>query len=135
MTGLPPFGTGDKKSRHGETAIQLCAPFALTGTVPMTRRRPSFCPYCGAELTGREFDGRERAFCADCQNFVFQNPVPTGRVVVLDGDRALLVRRDHPPDPGALIVPGGYLEVDESAPVGAARELREETASRSIPTT
>lgn len=99
----------------------------------MTRREPSYCPYCGSELTRRAFEGRERGFCPDCREFVFQNPAPTGWVVVLDGDRALFVQRDHPPDRGAWTVPGGFVEVDEPAAVGAAREFREETGVRVDP--
>lgn len=93
----------------------------------MTKRRASYCPDCGSELETRTFEERERRFCSDCRAFVFQNPVPGGHVVVLDGEAALLIERGVPPDRGAWAVPGGILEVDESAPVGAARELAEET--------
>lgn len=93
----------------------------------MTKRKASYCPYCGAALEPRTFEGRERTFCPDCAEFVFQNPVPCGDVVVLDGDRVLLVERAFGPDEGKWITPGGVLEVDESARLGAARELEEET--------
>jgi len=93
----------------------------------MTQRKPDFCPYCGTELTDRRFDERQRRFCPDCREFVYQNPVPVANVVVLDGEAALLAERGHEPDEGAWEAPGGILEIDESAAVGAARELREET--------
>lgn len=93
----------------------------------MTRRRASYCPYCGTALESRAFDGRDRQFCPDCGEFVFQNPVPVGGVVVLDGDDVLLVERGIDPDRGKWTVPAGFLEVDESARAGAARELAEET--------
>lgn len=93
----------------------------------MTRRKADYCPYCGTALESRRFDGRDRRFCPDCGEFVFQNPAPTGQVVVLDGSDVLLVERGHGPDAGTWTVPGGFLEVDESANAGAARELQEET--------
>jgi len=93
----------------------------------MTRRRASYCPDCGAPVETRAFEGRDRAFCPDCREFVFQNPAPVGAVVVLDGSEALLVERGIPPDRGKWTVPAGFLEVDESAREGAARELEEET--------
>lgn len=93
----------------------------------MTRRRASYCPDCGSGLETRDFEGRDRQFCPDCRAFVFQNPAPIGAAVVLDGGEVLLVERGIPPDRGKWTVPAGYLEVDESARAGAARELEEET--------
>lgn len=93
----------------------------------MTKRRASYCPYCGTELETRVFEARERTYCTACGEFVFQNPVPGGAVVVLDGPEVLFVKRGHDPHRGAWTIPGGVFEVDESAPAGAARELAEET--------
>ena len=99
----------------------------------MTKRKPSPCPYCGTGLESRSFEERERRFCPTCEELIFQNPVPVAPVVVLDGDRALFVKRSQPPYEGAWTIPGGVLEVDESAAVGATRELREETRLRTPP--
>lgn len=96
----------------------------------MTKRKPSYCPYCGTVLVTRAFEERERRFCPTCQEFIFQNPVPVARVVVLNGDSALFVKRAQPPYQGEWTIPGGVLEVDESAALGATRELREETFVR-----
>jgi len=107
----------------------------------MTKRRASYCPYCGSGLESKAFEGRDRRFCPDCERFVFQNPTPGAHVVVLDsggrspsastakphdGDSVLLIERAIEPDIGSWAVPGGILEVDESPRVGAARELEEE---------
>lgn len=93
----------------------------------MTKRRASYCPYCGTALDDREVEGRERRFCPSCREVIWQNPSPGGHVVVLDGPRVLLVERGVEPDRDRWAIPGGFLEVDELARVGAARELREET--------
>lgn len=93
----------------------------------MTKRRASFCPYCGSSLERRTFEGRDRTYCPDCESFIWQNPVPGARVVVFDGDEVLFIKRGQEPYRGVWALPAGILEVDEPASVGAARELREET--------
>ena len=47
--------------------------------------------------------------------------------VVIDQDRALLVRRARPPALGEWTIPGGLLEVGETLSAAVERELREET--------
>ncbi len=47
--------------------------------------------------------------------------------VVIDQDRALLVRRAREPALGEWSIPGGLLEVGETLVAGVERELREET--------
>src|SRR5512136_1972897 len=54
-------------------------------------------------------------------------PIVAVGVILLDGDRVLLVRRGRPPARGAWSVPGGAVEVGETLEEAAARELREET--------
>jgi 8-oxo-dGTP diphosphatase len=47
--------------------------------------------------------------------------------VVIDSDRALLIRRGGPPLEGEWSIPGGMLELGETLEQGVARELAEET--------
>ncbi len=56
----------------------------------------------------------------------FRNPAPTVDVVILlPGDRVVLVKRRNPPPGWAL--PGGFVEVGEPLEAAAVREAREET--------
>ena len=47
--------------------------------------------------------------------------------VVIDRDRALLIRRGHEPLKGEWSIPGGMLELGEELAAGVRRELKEET--------
>lgn len=100
----------------------------------MVRGVPTYCPYCGAELATRRFEGRDRGYCPDCEQFVWRDPAPGTAVGVLDPeDGVLLQKRAVPPGEGKWGFPGGHLDVDEQPREGAARELREETGLRVAP--
>ena len=103
----------------------------------MVALEPSFCPTCGTELTIRHVDGRDRPYCPSCATVVWRNPVPTAGVAVVDTTgrepTVLLVRRATEPDAGEWGIPAGFLEHDERAVDGAARELHEETGVRVDP--
>jgi 8-oxo-dGTP diphosphatase len=56
----------------------------------------------------------------------FRNPAPTVDVVILlAGDRVVLVRRKNPPREWAI--PGGFVDEGERLDLAAAREAAEET--------
>jgi 8-oxo-dGTP diphosphatase len=54
-------------------------------------------------------------------------PVVAVGVLLLDGDRVLLVQRGKPPAVGRWTVPGGKVELGETLEEAALRELSEET--------
>ena len=56
-----------------------------------------------------------------------EKPVVGVGGVVIENDRALLIRRGTEPLLGQWSIPGGTLEVGESLQAGVARELQEET--------
>jgi 8-oxo-dGTP diphosphatase len=56
------------------------------------------------------------------------HPVPCAGVVCLKGDAVLLIRRGQPPRQGEWSIPGGRMELGETAVAAALRELKEETS-------
>ncbi len=59
---------------------------------------------------------------------MMERPVVAVGVLLLDGDRVLLVQRAKPPGVGLWTVPGGKVELGESLEEAGLRELKEETA-------
>ncbi len=80
------------------------------------------CPYCGTELEVVEWPTYYH--CDSCERPVFHNAVLGGGVVVVDGERVLLVEDFR--EPGTWKVPEGRPEIPESPREGVARELEEE---------
>jgi mutator protein MutT len=57
-----------------------------------------------------------------------ERPIVGVGAVIVDGDRALIVRRAKEPLKGQWSIPGGMLELGEKLREGLAREIREETS-------
>jgi 8-oxo-dGTP diphosphatase len=93
----------------------------------MTIRPAKFCPHCGSSLGSQQFEGRERRYCENCAQIVFQQPMPAAGVAVVDESSVLLIRRMRPPFAETWAIPAGVMEHDEKAKETAVRELREET--------
>ncbi len=86
----------------------------------------TFCPRCG-ERTRLAGHGQEtHAECPACGFTKYDNPLPTTVGLILDGDRILLLRREHEPERGSWDTVGGFLSGAESAEQNLVREGLEE---------
>ena len=95
------------------------------------RRRKSlikFCNSCGSAVTHRipEGDSLHRAVCDACGTIQYQNPkIVVGCLPTYD-ERILICKRAIEPRYGLWTLPAGFMENEESASQGAAREALEE---------
>lgn len=91
-----------------------------------------FCNSCGAAVIHRvpEGDSLERAVCDACGIIHYQNPKIVVGCVPVYGDRILICKRAIEPRLGLWTLPAGFMENNESAAEGAAREAMEEANAK-----
>ena len=85
-----------------------------------------YCPRCGR---GPSAPAEAPVFsCPGCGFHYHFNPAVAAGVIAEDREgRVLLVRREKEPARGRLGVPGGFVDIGETAEASARREAREET--------
>jgi len=91
-----------------------------------------FCANCAAPIAKRipPGDALPRYVCDTCGSIHYQNPkLVVGALAEWEG-RILLCRRAIEPRYGYWTLPAGFMENDETAAQGAARETLEEAGAR-----
>ncbi|MDR0962076.1 MAG: NUDIX domain-containing protein [Mediterranea sp.] len=84
------------------------------------------CPKCGSSHFGENNEKSKR--CADCGFVYYFNSSAATVALILNEQRELLVcRRAKEPAKGTLDLPGGFVDMDETAEEGVRREVKEET--------
>ena len=83
------------------------------------------CPACGLPLTT---PAQPRVIhCASCDFLYFlSTTVATGVLLTRRDGAVLFIRRAKEPAKGLLALPGGFIEIGESAEIGLRREILEE---------
>jgi ADP-ribose pyrophosphatase YjhB (NUDIX family) len=91
-----------------------------------------FCNSCGSAVIHRIPDGDSltRAVCDVCGTIHYQNPKLVVGCLPVHGDRILLCKRAIEPRHGLWTLPAGFMENEESASEGAAREALEEANAK-----
>ncbi len=77
-----------------------------------------------------EGDSLPRAVCESCAHIQYENPKIVVGCLPSHGDRILICKRAIEPRYGLWTLPAGFMENNESAPEGAAREALEEANAR-----
>lgn len=91
----------------------------------------NFCGTCGKTLESIHDGQSIQPHCTDCRRFYYRNPVPAACCFVARGhDELLFTQRAVEPCKGEWTLPGGFIELGETAEEAALRELREETNLR-----
>ncbi|NLN92340.1 MAG: NUDIX hydrolase [Candidatus Hydrogenedens sp.] len=93
----------------------------------------NYCATCGSTLV-QDHDGeQERPYCAACDRFFYRNPIPASCLFIADEQNRLLFgRRGVEPCSGCWALPGGFMELLESAEECALREMEEETGLQGV---
>ncbi len=91
-----------------------------------------FCNACGGATRHRipEGDSLPRAICDACGLIQYQNPKMVVGCLATFDDRILICKRAIEPRYGLWTLPAGFMENNESASEGAAREALEEANAR-----
>ena len=83
-----------------------------------------YCPRCGAAT---EESGANPFLCSKCDWTFYLNPAVSAGAILLDSsERVLLLQRARNPGKGGLGIPGGFIDLGESAEIALAREVQEE---------
>jgi ADP-ribose pyrophosphatase YjhB (NUDIX family) len=93
----------------------------------MTADEIKYCLRCGTALTQAQRAGRMRPVCPQCDWVYFPDPKVAAAVVVMKGDKILLVRRNNQPQQGQWTLPAGFVDAGEDPARAAERECLEET--------
>jgi len=84
-----------------------------------------FCPACGGG--GFSFTGDKNFTCGSCNFIYYINPGPAVAAIIQSPDnRIVLTRRKNDPRGGYLDLPGGFVDIMESAEDAIIREIKEE---------
>jgi NAD+ diphosphatase len=84
-----------------------------------------YCPGCGTK--GIAIRGDRSVLCKKCgYHFYFNVAAAVAGIIEDDIGRLLLTVRSHDPKKGALDLPGGFVDLNETAEDALAREIKEE---------
>ncbi len=84
-----------------------------------------YCPFCG-ESGSFKFDGSKKFKCEKCERSYYMNAAAACGAIIETPEGILFVRRKFEPKKGMLDLPGGFVDLGETAEDAIARELDEE---------
>jgi 8-oxo-dGTP diphosphatase len=87
----------------------------------------NFCQRCGHAVERRQIYGALRPVCPNCGRVHFVDPKVAVGLLIQDGSRLLLVKRDNDPERGKWSIPAGFVDGGEDPARAAEREALEET--------
>ena len=92
----------------------------------------NYCSNCGEKINFGDIEGDHlpRFYCLSCNEIHYQNPKIIVGCLPIYEDKVMLCKRGIEPQLGLWNIPGGFMENNESADVGAAREVFEETGAK-----
>jgi len=84
-----------------------------------------YCPVCGSDrFVENNFKSKR---CETCGFVYYANPSAATAAFIMRDGCLLVARRGKEPARGTLDLPGGFVDMDETAEQGMSREIHEET--------
>lgn len=85
-----------------------------------------YCPKCGS--THFAINNEKSKRCAECGfTYYFNSSAATVALILNEKNELLVCRRAKEPQKGTLDLPGGFIDMHETAEEGVSREVLEET--------
>ncbi|PKQ64384.1 DNA mismatch repair protein MutT [Labilibaculum filiforme] len=95
----------------------------MSPTIP--QKVIKYCPKCGSSAF--KFESDNSFLCANCEFHLYINAsAAVAALIVNEKGELLLTRRAFQPQKGMLDLPGGFVDVMETAEQALCRELKEE---------
>jgi|SRR3989344_1474520 len=85
-----------------------------------------YCPNCKTELKRKLRDNVSRICCSNCDFIFWNNPRPVVSVVIHKDEEVLMLKRAKEPFKEYWVLPGGYINVEETPEEAVSREVKEE---------
>lgn len=126
---LSPGRQGGQKPAPGRLSVHRASPSFGTGpTLGRVYPPPVFCTQCAAPLEERELSpgGKRVPACPRCGEIHWVDPKIAAGVLIVEGNRVLLVKRGIEPGFGKWAFPGGHVDRGETIEAAALRETLEE---------
>ncbi len=86
-----------------------------------------YCPSCRAELERKTIDRRNLLSCPKCGFIFWNNPKPVTSVLLERDGKVLMLQRKQQPLKNYWVLPGGFIDYEETPREAAVRETKEET--------
>lgn len=93
----------------------------------MPKKQRKYCPYCSGNISIQSEHDTDREYCANCDVFFYDNPLPVVSAIVTKDREVLLIKRKNDPYKNEWCLPSGFSETGESIQEACLRELEEET--------
>jgi len=86
-----------------------------------------YCPNCRTKLERKVIDRRNLLNCPKCGFIFWNNPKPVTSVLLERDGKVLMLERKQQPLKGYWVLPGGFIDYEETPREAAVREAKEET--------
>jgi len=86
-----------------------------------------FCPRCSKNLVSKTIDKSVVKACENCGFIFWNNPIAVVSLLLHQDNKILMLQRANQPFKNSWVLPGGFMNIDETSEDAIKREVKEET--------